>query len=81
MPSVASCKVGSAFNLAAGDLLNAVVAFAIAWRAQAVARGVMQTRRSIRLMQLLVGMLVVSVPKGLIASHETKTNSQMLNHL
>lgn len=60
MPSVASCKVSSGFLIASGDVLNAGIAFAIAWRAQAVARGVIQSRNKIRLMQFFIALLVVS---------------------
>jgi hypothetical protein len=60
MPTTASCKVASGFVIASGDILNAVVAFAIAWRAQAVARGVIQAEKTIRWMQFFIALLVVS---------------------
>ena len=68
MPSTTACMVSSVFLIASGDLLNAVIAFAIAWRAQAVARGVIQIGRSIRWMQFLVAMLVVSVDRHTFGS-------------
>lgn len=59
MPSVAACKASSVVMIASGDIVHALVAFAIAWRAQAVARGVCQVGKTIRWMQLLIGTFVV----------------------
>lgn len=59
MPSDAACQAASGFLLASGALLASLTSFGIAWRAQAVGRGVVQSAQALRWMQALIGSLVV----------------------
>ncbi|CEH17632.1 hypothetical protein CBOM_04033 [Ceraceosorus bombacis] len=62
MKTVAACKVASGTLGAAGLLLNSGTSFAVAWRAQAVARGVIQTAAGLVLVRLTIaGLLVVEL--------------------
>ncbi|PWN34399.1 uncharacterized protein FA14DRAFT_191455 [Meira miltonrushii] len=59
MPTDAACKAASGFLFASWCALVVVCSFAIAWRAQAVARGVLQDKATVIAMQMMIGVLVL----------------------
>lgn len=59
MPTDAACKAASGFLFASWCALVVVCSFAIAWRAQAVARGVLQDKATVVAMQMMIGVLVL----------------------
>jgi hypothetical protein len=59
MNTNAACQAAGGFTFASWAALVVVCAFAIAWRAQAVARGIIQSRATVRLMQVLIAVLVL----------------------
>lgn len=59
MPTDAACQTASGFLIASWCALVIVSSFAIAWRAQAVARGIIQGLGTVRLMRLMIATLVL----------------------
>lgn len=59
MPTDAACKAASGFLFASWCALVVVCSFAIAWRAQAVARGVLQDKITVIAMQMMIAVLVL----------------------
>ncbi|MCO5599874.1 hypothetical protein L7F22_053981 [Adiantum nelumboides] len=59
MTTDAACKAASGFLFASWCALVVVCSFAIAWRAQAVARGVLQDKVTVIAMQMMIGVLVL----------------------
>lgn len=59
MNTNAACQAAGGFTFASWCALVVVCAFAIAWRAQAVARGIIQSRAAVRIMQILIAVLVL----------------------